>query len=103
MCPNFFRRTRVRALILAGVLGAFVTSQAAADGTAQEVASTSDGYCHLKIPVMPPSTLATGTPELKSSTTGDLIDFYGPCNYDPRSKDEVAMQKKFRSLKYGKF
>ena len=103
MCPNFFRRTRVRALILAGVLGAFATSQAAADGTVQKAASTSDGYCNLKIPAMRPSTLATGTPELKSSTTGDLIDFYGPCNYDPRSKEEVAMQTKFRSLKYGKF
>ncbi|MGH7796063.1 MAG: hypothetical protein ACREQ2_14420 [Candidatus Binatia bacterium] len=103
MYQEFFRRTSVRVLILAGILGAAATSEAAAEGTVQKLASTSDGYCHLKIPAMRPSTLATGTPELKSSTTGDLIDFYGPCNYDPRSKDEVAMQKKFRSLKYGKF
>lgn len=43
--------------------------------------------------------MATAKPELKRSGTGDLIDFYGSCNYDPRSKEEVAMQKKFRSLK----
>lgn len=52
---------------------------------------------------MRPSTLATGTPELKVSTTGDIIDFHGPCNHDPRAKEQVAVQKKFRSLKYGKF
>jgi hypothetical protein len=67
------------------------------------LASTADGYCHLKIPALRPSTLATAKPELKRSGTGDLIDFYGSCNYDPRSKEEVAVQKKFRSLKYGKF
>lgn len=103
MYSEFFRRTSVRALILAGVLGAVATSQAGAEETVQKLASTADGYCHLKIPALRPSTLATGKPEFKRSGTGDIIDFYGSCNYDSRSKEEVAMQKKFRSLKYGKF
>ena len=98
-----FRRATVRGLILAGVLGAFVSSQAAAEGTVQKIASTADGYCHLKIPAMRPSTLATGAPELKSSSTGDLIDFYGPCDYDPKNKAEIAAQKQYRSRLYVKF
>jgi hypothetical protein len=89
--------------MLAAVLGMLASSQASAEGTVQQLSATADGYCHLKVPAMRPSTLATGTPELKSSTTGDLIDFYGACNSDPKSKEQVAMQKKFRSLKYGKF
>jgi hypothetical protein len=96
-------RKNARALIVAGVLALLASSQASAEGTVQQLSATADGYCHLKIPAMRPSTLATGTPELKSSTTGDLIDFYGACNSDPKSREQVAMQKKFRSLKYGKF
>jgi hypothetical protein len=69
----------------------------------QQLTATADGYGHLKIRAMRPSTLATGTPELKVSTTGDIIDFHGPCNHDPRAKEQVAVQKKFRSLKYGKY
>jgi hypothetical protein len=30
---------------------------------------------------------------LKSAGTGDVIDFYGPCDHDPTGKDEVASQK----------
>jgi hypothetical protein len=96
-------RASARVLILSGVLGAVATAQVGAEGTVQKLGSTSDGYCHLKIPAMRPSTLATGNPELKGSTTGDLIDFYGPCNYDPKGKDEVATQKRLRSHRYLKF
>jgi hypothetical protein len=103
MVQQIFRRTSVRVLILAGVLGVFATSQAAAEGTVQKLASTSDGYCHLKIPAIRPSTLATGTPELKSATTGDVIDFHGPCDYDPKGKSEIAAQKRFRTHRYSKF
>lgn len=96
-------RAGARVFILAGVLGAFATSQAGAEGTVEKLASTSDGYCHLKIPAIRPSTLATGKPELKSSTTGDIIDFYGPCNLDPKDKSEVAAQKRFSTHRYLKF
>ena len=98
-----FRRTSVRGVILAGLLGAFASSQAAAEGTVQKLASTADGYCHLKIPAMRPSTLASGAPELKSTPTGDVIDFYGPCDYDPKSKAEIAAQKQYRRRLYVKF
>ena len=63
-----------------GVLGAVALNR---DGT----------YCHLRFPAMRPSTLGSPKPELKPATTGDIIDFYGPCDYDPVGKEEVIRQK----------
>lgn len=102
MYQQFFRGATVRVLILAGILGAAAASEVAAEGTVQKLGSTSDGYCHLKIPAVRPSTLAFDA-ELKSTTTGDVIDFYGPCSHDPKSKEEIAAQKQYRSRHYVKF
>jgi hypothetical protein len=92
----------MHALALSAVLVFTATWLSADEGTVQRKASSSDGYCHLKVPAVRPSTLATGSPELKSSTTGDVIDFYGPCDYDGKSQDEIAAQKRYRSGHYGK-
>jgi hypothetical protein len=32
-------------------------------------------------------------PALEDSSTGDVIDFYGPCNEDPVGTDQVQEQK----------
>jgi hypothetical protein len=37
--------------------------------------------------------LGTDHPQLKSPETGDIVDFYGPCDHDPLGKDEVSSQK----------
>ncbi|MGE5219175.1 MAG: hypothetical protein ACM3SP_19435 [Chloroflexota bacterium] len=94
---------RVQALLLAAALGLSVASAFAVEGTVKKMAATSDGYCNLKIPAARPSTWTSNKPELKSSNTGDLIDFYGPCDTDPTSKDIVDSQANIRSLKYGKY
>ena len=76
-------------LVLAGSLagGAF-----AADGVlVKEEAGYN--YCHMKFPAIRESTLSTNHPTLKSSTTGDVIDFYGPCDESPTGKDQVAAQR----------
>ncbi len=49
-------------------------------------------YCHLQFPAIDPQTLG-GTPALQAADTGDIIDFYGPCDHDPLGSDEVARQK----------
>jgi hypothetical protein len=49
-------------------------------------------YCHLKFPAIDPKTL-TGTPRLQSAQTGEIIDFYGPCDHDPLGYDEVCKQR----------
>lgn len=50
-------------------------------------------YCHLQFPAIRPSTLDTDHPQLKSPNTGDIIDYYGPCDHDPLGKDEVLSQR----------
>ena len=53
-------------------------------------------YCHLRFPAMRPSTLTSAKPTLKPATTGDIVDFYGACDYDPVGKEEVLRQKQLR-------
>ena len=50
-------------------------------------------YCHLKFPAIEPNTLGTDHPKLKSKDSGDIVDFYGPCSYDPVGADEVCRQQ----------
>jgi hypothetical protein len=102
MHRRFLYKVGARASIVAAVLCAAAVN-VGAEGTVRKVSSASDGYCHLKIPALRPSTLASDAPELKSATTGDVIDFYGPCDYDPKNKEEIAAQKRYRSRHYVKF
>jgi hypothetical protein len=50
-------------------------------------------YCHLKFPAIRENTLYTDRPVLKDSRDGDIIDFYGPCGYDPLGREEVMRQR----------
>lgn len=102
MLQNPIRRLSMSVLALAAVLG-LTAGSVLAEGTVQKISSTADGYCHLKIPAARPRTLDSDKPELKSSQTGDLIDFYGPCDVDPSSKDVVSAQKRLRTSKWAKF
>lgn len=52
-----------------------------------------DGYCHEQFPAIRSSTLGTDEPELKSSNTGDMIDFYGSCDENPTGADQVKAQE----------
>ena len=92
-------------LLLAGVMGYTPIAIAASapdphkpkgvkPGVLSAVALNKEGsYCHLRFPAMRPSTLASAKPTLKPATTGDIVDFYGPCDYDPVGKEEVLKQK----------
>jgi hypothetical protein len=79
------------AMLLTGTLGALNAS--ADDGTISKDPLTSGSYCHEKFPAMRQSTLDDGQPALKNSNTGDVIDFYGPCDESPVGKDQVQEQK----------
>ena len=50
-------------------------------------------YCHQQFPAIRPNTLGTSHPQLEDPSSGDMIDFYGPCNHDPLGKDEVERQE----------
>ena len=89
---NFLGQKNLAFLVFAIALGTSAGPVVAADGVLEKNALPGDTYCQLKFPAIRPSTLASNQPELKSSTTGDVVDFYGSCNYDPLGKDEVARQ-----------
>ena len=58
--------------------------------TVVAVLNKAGSYCHLKFPPIDPGTLASSKPQLAKS--GE-IDFYGPCDHDPLSYDEVCKQR----------
>lgn len=60
-------------------------------------------YCHLKFPAIDPNTLSSTTPTLLPADTGDIVDFYGPCNHDPVGYDEVCRQKIQQARREQKF
>ena len=53
-------------------------------------------YCHLRFPAIRVSTLDSKKPQLKPASSHDIIDYYGPCDYNPVGKEEVERQKDMR-------
>ena len=92
-------------LLLVGVMGYTPIAIAAAasaqsnqpkgvkPGVIGAVATNREGsYCHLRFPAIQGRTLGTDKPQLKPTTSADIIDFYGPCDHDPLGKDEIQSQ-----------
>ena len=46
-----------------------------------------------EFPAIREETLSWDRPVLKDPSDGDIIDFYGPCNYDPLGKEALQTQK----------
>ncbi|MGH7770538.1 MAG: hypothetical protein ACREQP_24055, partial [Candidatus Binatia bacterium] len=57
-----------------------------------EIPGAPVGYCHLKFPAIDEKTLGTGFPRLERPDSGNIIDFYGPCDHDPLGAEEVQRQ-----------
>jgi hypothetical protein len=51
------------------------------------------GYCHMKFPPIREDTLSWAQPVLDESA-GSIIDFYGPCDYDPTGASERTRQRR---------
>jgi hypothetical protein len=73
--------------------GSLAGSALAADGVLLKDEAGNANDCHMKFPAIRPRTLDTKQPALKSSTTGDVIDFYGSCDESPTGPDQVQAQK----------
>src|SRR5262247_327137 len=80
------------AVLFTGALGAFKNA-IAEDGILSKDQLTGTSYCHEKFPAIRQSTLGDDQPQLKDSSTGDVIDFYGPCNENPVGKDQDQTQR----------
>jgi hypothetical protein len=82
------------------LLGACAANARAADGVLQKVEG-GQNYCHMKFQAIRTSSLAMDTPELKTST-GDVIDFYGPCDETPASKAQIVAQRHEARLRFAR-
>lgn len=80
------------AVLFTGTLGA-LNNAIAVDGILSKDQFTAGSYCHERFPAIRQGTLDSDQPALKDSSTGDVIDFYGPCNENPAGKDQVQEQK----------
>jgi len=86
-------------LALTGILGLSTTYAAADDFTSHQSAEvnqtplTAENYCNLKFPAIRGSTRSSDNPQLKSPTSGDVVDYYGPCDHNPLGEDEILSQK----------
>ena len=88
------RRKTLRPMLF--LIGGFLlpeSSLSAAEGIISKVADPSGNTCNLKFPAIREETLYWDRPVLKDPNDGDIIDFYGPCNYDPLGKESVARQR----------
>lgn len=87
-----------RALLWGAAIGAGALLMASGPAYAQEeilyrVRAGDSNYCHLKFPAIRPDTLTANRPVLKDPSSGDIVDFYGPCDYNPTGKAEVQAQR----------
>jgi len=81
-------------LLLTGAMGLSSTSVEGAEGVISKVAvATPANYCHMKFPAIREETLYWDRPVLKDKSDGDIIDYFGACNYDPLGREEVQAQK----------
>jgi hypothetical protein len=65
----------------------------ATEGVISKVPDPSGSFCHLRFPAITEHTLFSDRPVLKDPSEGDIIDFYGPCNYDPLGRESILRQR----------
>lgn len=51
-------------------------------------------YCLSRFPAIREDTLFSSHPKLKDPNDGDLVIFFGPCDYDPLGSEEINRQRK---------
>lgn len=83
----------VSALGVASAFGVSATPVSAKDGVLNSVKHGESNYCHMHFPAIDERTLSWERPVLQDPSTGDIIHFYGPCDYDPHGKEAVQSQK----------
>jgi hypothetical protein len=89
---NNMKLVVVGVLFLGGAIGLGRTS-ARAEGVISKEVSSEGSYCHMKFPAISEKTLFSDHPQLESSTSADVIDFYGPCDESPTGKNQVIEQR----------
>lgn len=71
----------------------------AGDAVISRVPDSSGSFCHLRFPAIREDTLFSDQPVLKDASAGDIIDAYGPCNFDPLGRDSILRQRRDHQLR----
>jgi hypothetical protein len=99
-----FHRTKIeKGLLIATLTGALALSVAPAwalqdirgdipPGIVGEIPGAPIGHCHMKFPAIDEKTMGTDRPRLEPPDSGNIVDFYGPCDHDPLGAEEVQRQ-----------
>jgi hypothetical protein len=91
------KKVTLTVLLSIGVLGIVPLPVEAQEGILFKAQLPGTNYCHLKFPAIREDTLSSRRPVLKDASkdarTGDIIDFYGPCDYDPTGRAAVQAQR----------
>jgi hypothetical protein len=66
----------------------------AGNGVISRVPDPTGRFCHLRFPAISEDTLFSAEPKLKDPSEGDIIDAYGPCNFDPLSQESIRQQQR---------
>ena len=85
--------------LLGATLGLSQVPAQAAEDMAMSKVEISPGYCHMKFPAIQEDSFGR-TLVLKDAATSDIIDFYGPCDYDSLGRVELSAQKFDEQLDY---
>jgi hypothetical protein len=92
-----FKKLTLATLFSIGLFGIDqLPVQAQAEGILLKVEMPGTNYCHLKFPAIREETLSWNRPvltDVKDASTGDIIDFYGPCDYNPVGNTAVQAQR----------
>jgi hypothetical protein len=79
--------------LVALLLVAGFVANSSADVLSKTESAPDSNYCHLRFTAITAESLATEQPVTKGSDSGDIIDFYRPCNENPMGQDQIAAQK----------
>ena len=96
------QKLTLAAAFAVGVLGMNLLPAEAADGILYKVQAGNTNYCNLKFPAIREDTLHMDRPVLKSPSTGDIVDFYGSCDYDPTGKAALQDQRMEKSHRFNR-
>jgi hypothetical protein len=91
-------KTFFAAVLFTSVVGGALSNAVAEDGIVSKDALATATYCHEKFPAMTTQTLDSDNPSLSSS--GAIVDFYGPCAESPVGQDQIQAQKLDEQMRF---
>jgi len=71
----------------------------AGEAAISRVPDPSGSFCHLRFPAIREDTLFSDNPVFKDASEGDIIDAYGPCNFDPLGRDSILRQRRDHQIR----